>query len=105
MMNSDLNFAIKMVRKMDKVDRYLEYLSGDYLPGLVKKINKNFKGTRRGLFLCGVGFGCMAAYVYQTDKRINDMQERMKALEERLDKVQFGDGPTVLDDDDDDFLE
>lgn len=104
MMNSDLNFAIKMVRKMDKVDRYLEYLSGDYLPGLVKKINKNFKRTRSGLFLCGVGFGCMAAYIYQTDKRINDMQERMKALEERLDKAQLGDGSTVLDDDDD-FLE
>lgn len=91
-MMNDAIFIAKTLRRIDKAENYLTYLSNDYLPDLAKQIRKSFKLARRGhrgLLLATAG---LAAVAYMHNKQIKkleqqneDLKEHLAALEDRLD--------------------
>lgn len=91
-MMNDAIFIAKTLRRIDKAENYLTYLSNDYLPDLAKQIGKSFKLARRGhrgLLLASVGLAVIAythnKQIKELEKQNEDLKEHLAALEDRLD--------------------
>jgi len=91
-MMNDAIFIAKTLRRIDKAEGYLTYLSNDYLPGLVTKVGKDFKRARRGhtgLLLASAGLAVItyihSKQIKDLEKQNEDLKEHLAALEDRLD--------------------
>lgn len=91
-MMNDAVFIAKTLRRIDKAEGYLTYLSNDYLPDLTKQIGKSFKLVRRGrtgFLLASVGLAVVAythnKQIKKLEQQNEDLKEHLAALEDRLD--------------------
>ena len=91
-MMNDAIFIAKTLRRIDKAENYLTYLSNDYLPDLAKQIGKGLKQAHKGrtcLLLASAGLAAVA-YMHnkklqELEKQNEDLKEHLAALEDRLD--------------------